>query len=80
MLQKFDERNRNLIVNISGKLVHRDEAGVSPFDSAVRAATRSGRACAFTTAAFSRSRSTSHACVPPRSHSPSTASRGTRRS
>jgi len=36
MFQKFDERNRNLIVNISGKLVHRDEAGVSPFDSAVQ--------------------------------------------
>src|SRR6201995_220510 len=36
MLQKYDERNRNLIVNISGKLVHRDYAGVSPFDSAVQ--------------------------------------------
>jgi len=36
MLQQFDERNRNLIVNISGRLVHRDEAGVSPFDSAVQ--------------------------------------------
>src|SRR5215469_372537 len=36
MLQKFDERNRDLIVNIAGKLVHRDEAGVSPFDSAVQ--------------------------------------------
>ncbi len=36
MLQKFDERNRNLIVNINGRLVHRDEAGVSPFDSAVQ--------------------------------------------
>lgn len=36
MLQKFDERNRNLIVNISGKLVHRDEAAVSPFDSVVQ--------------------------------------------
>jgi branched-chain amino acid aminotransferase len=36
MFQKFDERNRNLIVNVSGKLVHRDEAGVSPFDSAVQ--------------------------------------------
>lgn len=36
MLQQFDERNRNLIVNINGKLVHRDEAGVSPFDSAVQ--------------------------------------------
>ena len=36
MLQKFDERNRDLIVNIAGRLVHRDEAGVSPFDSAVQ--------------------------------------------
>ena len=36
MLQKFDERNRDLIVNINGKLVHRDQAGVSPFDSAVQ--------------------------------------------
>ena len=36
MLQKFNERNRDLIVNINGKLVHRDEAGVSPFDSAVQ--------------------------------------------
>ena len=36
MLQKFDERNRNLIVNINGELVHRDKAGVSPFDSAVQ--------------------------------------------
>ena len=36
MLQKFDERNRNLLVNINGKLVHRDEAGISPFDSSVQ--------------------------------------------
>src|ERR687887_124233 len=36
MLQKFDERNRNLILNINGQLVHRDKAGVSPFDSAVQ--------------------------------------------
>ncbi len=36
MLQKFDERNRNLIVNINGQLVHRDKAGISPFDSAVQ--------------------------------------------
>lgn len=36
MLQKFDERNRDLIVNVNGRLVHRDEAGVSPFDSAVQ--------------------------------------------
>src|SRR2546425_1776330 len=36
MLQKFDERNRNLIVSINGQVVHRDEAGISPFDSAVQ--------------------------------------------
>jgi branched-chain amino acid aminotransferase len=36
MLQKFDERNRNLIVNINGQLVHREKAGISPFDSAVQ--------------------------------------------
>jgi branched-chain amino acid aminotransferase len=36
MLQKFDERNRNLIVNINGQLLHRDKAGISPFDSAVQ--------------------------------------------
>ena len=36
MLQQFNEKNRNLIVNINGRLVHRDEAGVSPFDSAVQ--------------------------------------------
>ena len=30
------EKNRDLIVNINGRLVHRDEAGVSPFDSAVQ--------------------------------------------
>jgi len=36
MLQQFNERNRDLIVNINGRLVHRDEAGVSPFDSAVQ--------------------------------------------
>ncbi len=36
MLQTFNERNRDLIVNINGRLVHRDEAGVSPFDSVVQ--------------------------------------------
>src|SRR5437868_6950917 len=36
MLQRFDERNRNLIVNINGQLIHRDKAGISPFDSAVQ--------------------------------------------
>jgi branched-chain amino acid aminotransferase len=36
MLQEFNEKNRDLIVNINGRLVHRDEAGISPFDSAVQ--------------------------------------------
>src|SRR3954451_6703962 len=36
MLQVFDERNRDLIVNINGTLVHRDAAGVSPFDASVQ--------------------------------------------
>jgi branched-chain amino acid aminotransferase len=36
MLQQFDERNRELIVNINGRLIARDEAGVSPFDSVVQ--------------------------------------------
>jgi len=36
MLQTFDERNRDLLVNLNGRLVARDEAGVSPFDSAVQ--------------------------------------------
>jgi branched-chain amino acid aminotransferase len=36
MLQKYDPRNKDLIVNVNGKLVHRDQAGVSPFDSAVQ--------------------------------------------
>jgi len=36
VLQVFDERNRDLIVNVDGKLSHRDRAAVSPFDSAVQ--------------------------------------------
>ncbi len=36
MLQKFDERNRDLKISINGKLSHRDEAGISPFDSSVQ--------------------------------------------
>ena len=36
MQQKFDERNRDLIVNVNGHLTHRDKAGISPFDSAVQ--------------------------------------------
>ena len=36
MLQKFDKKNRDLIININGELLHRDKAGISPFDSAVQ--------------------------------------------
>ncbi len=36
MLQRFNEKNRDLMVNINGRLVHRDEAGVSPFDAVVQ--------------------------------------------
>jgi branched-chain amino acid aminotransferase len=36
MRQQFNEKNRDLLVNINGQLVHRDQAGVSPFDSAVQ--------------------------------------------
>ena len=36
MLQGYDERNRDLIVNVGGTLTHRDRAGVSPFDSVVQ--------------------------------------------
>jgi branched-chain amino acid aminotransferase len=36
MLQQFNEKNRDLMVNINGQLLHRDKAGVSPFDSSVQ--------------------------------------------
>jgi branched-chain amino acid aminotransferase len=36
VLQPFNEKNRDLVVNVNGELVHRDQARVSPFDSAVQ--------------------------------------------
>ena len=36
MLQQWNEKNRDLIVNINGRLAHRNEAAISPFDSAVQ--------------------------------------------
>ena len=36
MLQTFDERNRDILINVNGTLSHRDEARISPFDSAVQ--------------------------------------------
>ena len=43
MLQRYDERNAQILVNVNGHLVLRGEAGVSPFDPASRTATGSGR-------------------------------------
>ncbi|MGJ8656752.1 MAG: aminotransferase class IV [Akkermansiaceae bacterium] len=36
MLQNYNENNKDIIVYIDGKLVHRDQAGISPFDSSVQ--------------------------------------------
>ena len=36
MLQPFDERNADITVSVGGRLTHRDEAAVSPFDSSVQ--------------------------------------------
>jgi branched-chain amino acid aminotransferase len=36
VLQTFDERNRDLIVSVGGRLTHRNQAAVSPFDSVVQ--------------------------------------------
>jgi branched-chain amino acid aminotransferase len=36
MQQQFDERNRQLLININGRLLPRDEADISPFDSVVQ--------------------------------------------
>ncbi len=36
MLQKFNELNSDLKININGELIHRDQAGISPFDSLVQ--------------------------------------------
>jgi branched-chain amino acid aminotransferase len=36
MQQRYDPRNADLLVNVNGELVHRDQARISPFDSAVQ--------------------------------------------
>jgi len=36
MLQRYDPRNKDLQINVDGELVHRDQARISPFDSAVQ--------------------------------------------
>jgi branched-chain amino acid aminotransferase len=36
VLQAFDDRNRDVIVSVGGRLTHRSRAAVSPFDSSVQ--------------------------------------------
>ncbi len=36
MLQEFNPENKDILVNINGELTHRDQAGISPFDSVVQ--------------------------------------------
>ncbi len=36
MLQKLNPKNSDILININGELIHRDKAGISPFDSAVQ--------------------------------------------
>lgn len=36
MHQQFNPKNKDLLININGKLIHRDQAGISPFDSLVQ--------------------------------------------
>jgi branched-chain amino acid aminotransferase len=36
MLQSYSEKNKDLLVFINGQLIHRDKAGISPFDSSVQ--------------------------------------------
>ena len=36
MIQQFDERNKDILIWINGKLLHRDQAKVSVFDSVVQ--------------------------------------------
>ncbi len=36
MKQTYNPKNKDLIVNINGELIHRDKAGISPFDSVVQ--------------------------------------------
>ena len=36
MLQTIDPRNADILINVNGELVHRDQARISPFDSAVQ--------------------------------------------
>jgi hypothetical protein len=43
MLQAFDPRNKDLVVNINGRLVHRDQAESARSTPRFREATRCGK-------------------------------------
>ena len=36
MKQSFNPKNKDILININGELIHRDQAGISPFDSVVQ--------------------------------------------
>src|SRR5690606_4080812 len=36
MRQSYNPKNKNLLININGELIHRSRAGISPFDSVVQ--------------------------------------------
>ncbi len=36
MLQTFNDKNRDIVYNVNGRLIPRDQPGISPFDSAVQ--------------------------------------------
>ena len=36
MLQTFNEKNRDILYNVNGRLIPRDEPGINPFDSSVQ--------------------------------------------
>ena len=80
VLQTFDERNRDLIVNVGGRLTHRDEAGVSPFDSAVQGGDAVWEGLRLAKGGSSGSPSISPGCAGPPRRSRSRRSRRTRRS
>ena len=71
MLQTFDERNRDLVVGIDDRLVHRDEAGVSPFDSVVQGGDAVWEGLRLHGAGSSSSPSTWRDCGARPTHSPS---------
>ena len=81
MQQQYDERNRDLIVGIDETLVHRDQAGISPFDSAVQGGDAVWEGLRLSmTAVFSNCANTSPGSAVPRKPSPFRKSRRMKKS